>query len=221
MQDNQLPSVSVKGTPPAAQKPDYKLWYIVCLFGIIALVVITVLGLTLIRPNADNTSLIATVVGLAVLAVPALLTLIKGAENGAAIQVYHEAVNSKMDAWIKAAEEVARLKAQAAAGASAGDVAAKLAEVSDKNTASLQAQLEEVRAQIAANTAARMVPGLAPIGAGQAHAAQGPAVLTAGPVLSLLPDEATVRVPLPLNTRSVDVTPQGDAKPPVDPSTHL
>lgn len=103
-------TTSVRGTPAPAVKVNYTPWYIACLIGIFAILVIGVLGITLIRPAADNTQLIGTFVSVGLLAIPALITLIKGAENGAAIQTYHEAVNSKMDAWIKAAEDVARLQ---------------------------------------------------------------------------------------------------------------
>jgi hypothetical protein len=125
----QYPSqLSDKGVPPVAVKIDYTPWYLVCLVVIVLLVVVAVLGLTLIRPTADNTQLISTVVGIALLAIPTLLGFVKSAENGAAISIYHQAVNSKMDAWIRAAEEVARLQ-----GAEAGRILQT--QVSDKATA--------------------------------------------------------------------------------------
>jgi NADH:ubiquinone oxidoreductase subunit 2 (subunit N) len=127
----QIPThVSEKGVPDPAAKIDYTPWYLVSLVLIILTVVIAVLVLELIRPTADNTQLISTLVGIALLAIPALLGFVKSAENGAAIQVYHQAVNSKMDSWIFAAEELARLQ-----GAEAG----RLLQVQSSNKAATDA----------------------------------------------------------------------------------
>lgn len=101
-------NTSARGVPPPAVKPNYTPWYIACLIGVFAILVIGVLGITIIRPTEDNTQLIGTFVSIGLIAIPALITLIKSAENGEATRIYHEAVNSKMDAWIKAAEDVAR-----------------------------------------------------------------------------------------------------------------
>jgi hypothetical protein len=93
-----------------ATPPNFTPWYLISLVIIILLVVIGILGLTLIRPTMDNTQLISTLVGIALLAIPALLGFVKSAENGVAIQNYHVAVNSKMDELIATAKQLSQMQ---------------------------------------------------------------------------------------------------------------
>jgi uncharacterized membrane protein YgaE (UPF0421/DUF939 family) len=77
------------------------LQYVVAVLVMSMLGVIAVVAVTIIRPDKDNTTLIAAMIGFLTPTTMALLAFMKSQET-------HKAVNGRLDAFIKAATDLAR-----------------------------------------------------------------------------------------------------------------
>ena len=80
-------------SPPTIVQPPSNIPYLVAIVIMLLMALGSVMGILLIRPGQDNTQLIATVVGMMVPTIAAILAFMKSQET-------HLSVNSRLDAFM-------------------------------------------------------------------------------------------------------------------------